>query len=137
MRRKYGKPGEVEKLIDDFIQFCTDNPDTMPDDFSFCKFAGISITTLERWEGRHEAEDTPTAEHNNAIFEENRRCLKKLYAYRTHWYASKGLENPKTIGLVAFALKQPRNGGWVDKQPENNAIQKIEISINGVKDAFD
>lgn len=137
---KTGKPRAVKdaehfgELIDGFIQDITermreDNA-AIPDDYMLVQY-------IQRQTGR------PLAVQTLYDYRENRdnryigypEAYKKIEAFRAYYWSAKALDNPKVTGFAAFALKQPKNGGWTDKQVVE--VPEIKIKIAGGGDLGD
>ena len=63
-------------------------------------------------------------------------AIKKLTMYRQDWYLRHAESNPKIASVDIFALKQPCNGGWTDKQvTESSGTMALNVSISGASGA--
>ena len=104
--RSVGSAEELENLVDLYIAKNTeDNREDVipPTDYDFCKFLGISSSTLANY--RSDKDTYP------GYLE----ALKKLVDYREQYFVTLSLKNPKAAGAAIFALKQGKNGGYQDK----------------------
>lgn len=114
-----GSAEELAELVDRFIaKNELDNSGGKvcpPDDYEFCKFVGISSSTLDNY--RREEDKYPGY----------LAALKKLVDYREHYYLAAGLKNPKLAGVTNFALKQRKNGGYTDKQEINLEAKELKV----------
>lgn len=122
-RRKIASAQELEEKIAQFIQACDKGEIDKPTDYRLCEFLGISADTLERWEKERDK------------YQGYADCLKKLTLYREHYWLSAADDRYKQ-SMAIFALKQPKNGGYQDKQDVHHDAIKLEVTVNGVKDAF-
>lgn len=115
----------LHKVIDGFCEMCEEQ-EMIPTDYRFCKYAGIDTNTLERY--RREPEQ----------YVGYGEALKKLVAFRTDWYQQAAARNPRFASMAILALKQPDNGGYVDKPVVNVEAKELRIVTDGVGDgAFD
>lgn len=118
--RKIKTPEELSALIDDFILQCEDGKQ-YTDDYAFMKFVGVSPTTLDRW--RY---------NEGGKYDGYQEQLKKLVAYREAVYARMVADNPKGSGGIIFLLKQPKNGGYIDKPVIDVHAQELTIKTDGI-----
>ena len=124
-RRKIKDAQELSKIVDGFCEMCEEQ-DIIPTNYRFCKYAGIDTNTLDRY--RNEPEKYI------GYGEE----LKKLIDFRADWYQQAAAKNPKFASMAIFALKQPHNGGYVDKPTISVDAKELKIITDGVGDgAFD
>lgn len=124
-RRKIQDAQELGKIIDGFCEMY-EGQDEIPTDYRFCKYAGIDTNTLDRY--RNEPDQY------TGYGEE----LKKLVAFRADWYQQAAAKNPRLASMAIFALKQPHNGGYVDKPVVNVEAKELKIVTDGVGEgAFD
>ena len=124
-RRKIRSQEELGEKLIGFMDFCTEN-DMIPTDYQLCKYLGISIDTLERYSREPEK------------YQGYAEQLKKLVTYREDWFLQKANNNPKAATISIFALKQPKNGGYVDKPAISVDAKELKIITDGVGDgAFD
>ena len=124
--RKIKTAEELGVLIDEFIMQCEDGKQYM-DDYALMKFLSIAPRTLARWRANEGGEYDGYGEQ-----------LEKLVAYREAVYARMVAENPKGSGGIIFLLKQPKNGGYIDKPVIDVHAQELTIKTDGIggDDAF-
>lgn len=124
--RKIKSAEELSGLIDAFIMQC-ENGEQYMDDYALMKYLGIAPRTLERWQANEGGKYDGYGEQ-----------LKKLVAYREAVYARMVAENPKGSGGIIFLLKQPKNGGYIDKPVIDVHAQELTIKTDGIggDDAF-
>ena len=139
-KKKVGKPRAVKdaehfgELIDGFIQDIStrmhkDNT-AIPDDYMLLRYIQgqtgrpIAITTLYDYR-----------ENKGGRYPGYAEEYKKIETFRAYFWNAKALANPKVTGFAAFALKQPKNGGWTDKQTVE--VPEIKIKIAGGGDLHD
>ena len=105
--RKIKTAEELGVLIDEFIMQC--------------EYLGIAPRTLARWRANEGGEYDGYGEQ-----------LEKLVAYREAVYARMVAENPKGSGGIIFLLKQPKNGGYIDKPVIDVHAQELTIKTDGI-----
>lgn len=118
--RKIKTAEELGALIDEFIMQCEDGKQYM-DDYALMKYLGIAPRTLTRWRANEGGEYDGYGEQ-----------LEKLVAYREAVYARMVAENPKGSGGIIFLLKQPKNGGYIDKPVIDVHAQELTIKTDGI-----
>lgn len=124
-KRKIRSAEELGEKILEFMDYCTET-DTIPTDYQLCKHLGISIDTLERY--------TREPDKYKGYAEQ----LKKLVTFREDWFLQQAQRNPKAATISIFALKQAKNGGYVDKPIVNVEAKELKVITDGVGNgAFD
>lgn len=123
-QKKIATAEELGKRIDAFIQAVQSGDIAQPTDYRLCEFLGISVDTLERYTKR----DKDTGEEKD-IYKGYAEQLKKLLAFREDWYLSQAVANPRSQTINIFALKQAKNGGWIDRQ-QVDGNGKLDLSIS-------
>ena len=125
--RRPGKPGkpraiesaeQLAQKVDEYIAKNTLDNETgvvPPTDYDLCKFLGISSSTLNNYQ-----RDVDT-------YPGYLEALKKLVDYREQYFVTLSLKNPKAAGAAIFALKQAKNGGYVDKPVVNVEARELTI----------
>lgn len=118
--KKIESPAALEVLLDEFIEKCKTGEIRKPTDYNLVEFLGVSVSTLERM--RKGDDDKEGEEGSYKGFGE---VLKKLTLFREDFYLNQG------DTMAVFALKQKHNGGYTDRQKEDNTPQHINVTING------
>ena len=147
--RKYKTGKDFDEAVDAFITY-SKSEGIRPTDYRVCDYLGISQDTLERYAKYTapakgdigDSKSTKTDESNRADKSTDNlyaEAIKKLVMYRQDWYLSHAEANPKLTAIDIFALKQPCNGGWADKQQtDNNGSMSIDIKLSGASgEAFE
>lgn len=113
---------EFNAKVDDFIKLVEDGTFLTPSDYNLVKFLGITSSRLKFYKER--------ADQNGY-----RAGFDTLKMFRENYWMEKSLEN-KTQTSAIFHLKQPMNGGYVDKQEKSNDPIQVQVTINGCENAF-
>lgn len=131
--RKYKTANDFATAVDKFIDYSTVN-NIRPTDYQVCNYLGISVDTLERY-AKIKSSDDNSKDSNNKGVDNNRgyaESVKKLVMYRQDWYLRHAEANPKLAGVDIFALKQPCNGGWTDRQViDTGGGFAVDIRLSG------
>ena len=134
---KYKTGKEFADAVDNFIAYSTSN-NIRPTDYQICEYLKISPDTLERYSRKdnRDKRDTGDIQDEESIDNGYAAAIKKLTLYRQDWYLRHAESNPKLTSIDIFALKQPCNGGWTDKQvTESNGTMALNVSISGASGA--
>lgn len=128
-------PEEFAALLEKLAEFCDANGEP-PDNYILRKVTGITEDDISHWRAYTELRADPEASEAEKEIIRKKKMLaegvKKLDAYRTHWWEAQALKNPKTIGLVNFALKQQHNGGWTDRWDSGATEVTINVKTDSV-----
>ena len=130
---KYKTGAEFSAAVDEFIAYSTAN-NIRPTDYQITEYLKISPDTLERYSRKdtRDTRDTESIQGEDSIDNGYAAAVKKLVMYRQDWYLRHAEKNPKLTSIDIFALKQPCNGGWTDKQQvEGNGALALNVSISG------
>ena len=131
--RKYKTGDDLMDAVDSFIAYSTEH-NIRPTDYQVCEYLHMSPDSLENYSRRDKESNTGD---NDKEIESNTKntysaAIKKLTMYRQDWYLRHAESNPKLTSIDIFALKQPCNGGWTDKQQiEGNGALALNVSISG------
>ena len=137
--RKYKTGAELLDAVNDFIKYSTENK-IRPTDYQVCEYLHMSPDSLENY-AKRDKENTAGDKDKDKEHESNTEntysaAIKKLTLYRQDWYLRHAECNPKLTSIDIFALKQPCNGGWTDKQvTESNGTMALNVSISGASGA--
>ena len=130
---KYKTGAEFSAAVDEFIAYSTQN-NIRPTDYQITEYLKISPDTLERYSRKdtRDTRDIESIQDEDSIDNGYAAAVKKLVMYRQDWYLRHAETNPKLTSIDIFALKQPCNGGWTDKQvTESNGALALNVSISG------
>ena len=130
---KYKTGAEFSAAVDEFIAYSTAN-NIRPTDYQITEYLKISPDTLERYSRKdtRDTRDTESIQGEDSIDNGYAAAVKKLVMYRQDWYLRHAETNPKLTSIDIFALKQPCNGGWTDRQQmEGNGALALNVSISG------
>lgn len=117
-------PEQVRETFEEYTGYCNDNK-RRPTWEGFAVRLGISSETLMLWLNAKSEEDKA---YNPEMVEQ----LKKVRDWLTD-----DLQQ-RTDSMAVFSLKQPRYGGYTDRQAvENSGVVKLDVVIKGVEGAFE
>lgn len=118
-------PERFEEAIIEFQSFIARNPSYIPDDLTLLDF--INCDFLD------EDEEEVTAVAFDALMSsaDNEEAMSRLKKVREHYYLRQIKNEPKGQTGMIFALKQPKNGGYSDKQ-EISSEKRLTINFAGV-----
>lgn len=128
------QPEELEDKLDKFIDYCIDN-NTYPD--GYLTLEHLNITDDDEYHYLSYADLEITEDMTDPEAEVVRKkwrlaeVIKKLRLFREHMSAEIVRANPKLTGWEAFRVKQPKYGGWRDKDKTDNSAQ-ITVNLAGV-----
>ena len=134
---KYKTGKEFAAAVDEFVAYSTAN-NIRPTDYQITEYLKISPDTPERYSRKdtRDKRDTENIQDGESIDNGYAAAIKKLVMYRQDWYLRHAETNPKLTSIDIFALKQPCNGGWTDKQiSESNGTMSLNVSISGASGA--
>ena len=135
--RKYKTGDDLMSAVDDFIKYSTEN-NIRPTDYQVCEYLHMSPDALEAYAKRDITGDDTKDKQGDKDSTKNTytAAIKKLTMYRQDWYLRHAELNPKIASVDIFALKQPCNGGWADKQvTEHDGKLALNVSISGASGA--
>lgn len=119
-KRKYETPEALKAGIDEYFAMCKKAGDIFPDYAGMRTFLGVSKSTLERYQDG----DSEQARKFRTVLENARDV-------RESWLARRMATEPRAAQGCMNNLKQPQNGGYIDRPAENNET-KITIVTAGV-----
>ena len=101
-----------------------------PSDYTLLDFINTEI--VPRYDEDDGVEEITAKELKEILeAEENADAVCELQMLREEYYLQQMSENPKNATGCIFALKQPKNGGYSDKQ-EVSSEKKLTIKWEGV-----
>ena len=113
---KYGSPELLQEAVDKYFLDCEKNGDTFPDYAGMCVFLGLTKKRLE-----------DIGNSSDEYFE----ILETAKLKREMWLSRKMAEDNKKAQRCMNNLKQPQNGGYIDR-PIENKTSEIKINLAGV-----
>ena len=113
---KYGTPELLQEAVDKYFKECEEQGDTFPDYAGMCSFLGLTKKRLE---------------DIGASSEEYYEILETAKLKREMWLSRKMAEDNKKAQGCMNNLKQPQNGGYIDR-PIENKTSEIKINLVGV-----
>ena len=113
---KYGSPELLQEAVDKYFLDCEKNGDTFPDYAGMCVFLGLTKKRLE-----------DIGNSSDEYFE----ILETAKLKREMWLSRKMAEDNKKAQGCMNNLKQPQNGGYIDRAIENKTSE-IKINLVGV-----
>ena len=134
---KYKTGAEFSAAVDEFIAYSTAN-NIRPTDYQITEYLKISPDTLERYSRKdtRDTRDIESTQGEESIDNGYAAAVKKLVMYRQDWYLRHAETNPKLTSIDIFALKQPCNGGWTDRQQvDAGGALALNVSISGASGA--
>ena len=112
----YGTPELLQEAVDKYFIDCEKNGDTFPDYAGMCVFLGLTKKRLE-----------DIGNSSDEYFE----ILETAKLKREMWLSRKMAEDNKKAQGCMNNLKQPQNGGYIDR-PIENKTSEIKINLVGV-----
>lgn len=112
----YGTPELLQEAVDKYFLDCENNGDTFPDYAGMCVFLGLTKKRLE--------------DIGNSS-DEYLEILETAKLKREMWLSRKMAEDNKKAQGCMNNLKQPQNGGYIDR-PIENKTSEIKINLVGV-----
>lgn len=113
---KYGTPELLQEAVDKYFKECEEQGDTFPDYAGMCIFLGLTKKRLE---------------DIGASSDEYNEILETAKLKREMWLSRKMAEDNKKAQGCMNNLKQPQNGGYIDR-PIENKTSEIKINLVGV-----
>jgi hypothetical protein len=113
--RAYRTPAELKKKMQAYFDSCREDGDVFPDE------AGMRIYLNLTKEEYQEYLDDKTFN----------RVTDWAEAIRESWAARGMANNPRNAAAFLAILKQPANGGWVDRRPDKGG-KRLIIDTSGV-----
>ena len=112
--------------VDRFGEHLNRRDDKVPSDYEFMEFINSDMVY------KYEFDEIDADEYEELMkAEENAAAVKKLRLIRENFYLKKMARDPKLSTGAIFALKQPKNGGYSDKQ-EVSSEKVLTIKFDGV-----
>lgn len=122
--------GIFAEAIDRFGRYLHTNRRAMPSDYELLEYINSDI--VDRFEDEEGVEEITAPELQELLkAEENAAAVLKLQMIRENYYLKAMADDPKATTGAIFALKQPKNGGYSDKQ-EVSTEKKLTIKLEGV-----
>lgn len=123
-RPKQMLPEELRRRLQMFMDEVEAGNIAVPSDYRLAKYLGVAPQTVVNWSRDKDRYPKHFAE------------LKVLIPFREDFYLRKAQSNEKNNAFYIFCLKQAKNGGYADKQEKSVDPIRLDVTINGVKDAF-
>lgn len=108
--------------VDEFIALVEDGTYEVPTDYNLMRFLDIKTKQLRYYREKSD-------QHGY------RDGFDKLKMFREDFWVKKSLDKATQTSAI-FQLKQPMNGGYMDKQERSTDPIEVKISINGCENAF-
>lgn len=118
----YSDPDDLRRDIGDFISWSEEN-NIPPSDYRLSKYLNMSISSINRYMNSN----SESYKRYSPVFD----LLKK---YREDFYLRQMLA-AKNPAAAMFALKQPSNGGWTDRQ-DVRTDTTVKIQFTGGAESF-
>jgi hypothetical protein len=120
-RKRVSRAQELAAEMDRFLEHC-ETDGVLPTDYELSNFLAIPVETL--WSCYREPEKDP----------QTAAALRKVTAYREARLLRSMEDDPRRTTGAVFQLKQPKNGGYLDKAPERTGPVAVEIRFRGMGD---
>lgn len=128
------EPEELNKALEAFYIKCIDN-NVYPDSYTVLRELKLSEDDIRNYldyaDLEDDEDDSEAAKEVKRKKRELSENIKKLMAFREYMALRIVQDNPKLTGFYAFLLKQPKYGGWRDKDKTDNSAQ-ITVNLAGV-----
>lgn len=127
---RYAEPEDLERAINDYFDQC-EADGVFPDEAGMRVFLNLSKSRLDALSSppSTDIQDDIQRENNNNNYKKYREILARARDRRESWLARTATSTPKLAQGCLNALKQPANGGWIDK---NAGEQGASVSITFV-----
>ena len=120
-KKRVSRAEELAAEMDRFIEHC-ETDGVLPTDYELSNFLAIPVEAL--WGCYREPDKDP----------ETAFALQKVAAYRESRLLRSMEDDPRKTTGVVFQLKQPKNGGYLDRAPERAGSGTVEIKFRGMGD---
>lgn len=126
---RYAEPEDLERAINDYFDQC-EADGVFPDEAGMRVFLNLSKSRLDALASppSTDIQDDIQRENNNN-YKKYREVLARARDRRESWLARTATSTPKLAQGCLNALKQPSNGGWIDK---NAGEQGASVNITFV-----
>lgn len=121
-KRKYQSPVDFERAVNAYFLNCKENGDVFPDLAGMRIYLNVTQRTLNKYIEGAESDD------DAAYF---RKVLEQAADKRQSWLERRMVTEPRAANGCMNALKQPANGGFVDRAMESGD-RSLTINILGV-----
>ena len=122
----FDSPEKFGEIITNFMEYCTENK-IYPSDYQLRIFSNIPYSTLYDYISGKEDKYKPYSEQ-----------YKKLVQFREDYLSQVAMSDPKKTTFAIFALKQNKNGGWIDRPTVDVKAKELTIKTDGLgKNPFD
>lgn len=119
-KRKYETPQKLQEAINIYFAEC-EAESRFPDLAGMRLFLGVTQTTLDRYT-KEDGED----------YEKYRDILDAARDRRESWLVRRMVTEPKAANGCMSALKQPANGGYIDKPIVDSGEKTLTINLVGI-----
>lgn len=127
---RYAEPEDLERAINEYFDQCEEQ-NVFPDEAGMRVFLNLSRSRLDALSSppSPDSTDSKTIQGDNNNYKKYREILARARDRRESWLARTATSTPKLAQGCLNALKQPSNGGWIDKSA---ADQGTSVSITFV-----
>lgn len=130
---RYAEPEDLERAVNEYFDQCEEDG-VFPDEAGMRVFLNLSRSRLDALASPPSSDCTDsktiqedyTGENNNYNYKKYREILARARDRRESWLARTATSTPKLAQGCLVALRQPSNGGWIDK---NAGEQGASVSI--------
>jgi hypothetical protein len=129
--RKYKTAAEFGNAIDEYFSLCKQENDTFPDEAGMIEHLGISPDTIERYKKAGSKTAPEDAEETDKSYAQH---LARAKLRRESWLARNMVSDNKRAQGCFNALKQEKNGGYVDRPQDTtqSGEMTIKVQIDGM-----
>jgi hypothetical protein len=124
--RKYKTAAEFGNAIDEYFNICKQNNDTFPDEAGMIEFLGISPDTIERYKKAGSKTAPEDAEETDKSYAQH---LARAKLRRESWLVRNMVSDNKRAQGCFNALKQAKNGGYVDRPQDGAQTGEVTIKV--------
>jgi hypothetical protein len=119
-KRKYDTPEKLQQAIDEYFDL-RESASEFPDLAGMRLHLGVTQATLDRY-AKDDAEE----------YEKYRDILEAAKDRRESWLVRRMVTEPKAANGCMSALKQPANGGYIDKPIADSGEKTLTINLVGI-----
>ena len=119
-KRKYETPQKLAEAIEEYFIDC-EGENRFPDLAGMRLYLGVTQATLDRY-----------VKEDGEEFEKYREILDAAKDRRESWLVRRMVTEPKAANGCMSALKQPANGGYIDKPIADASEKTLTINLVGI-----
>ncbi len=128
---RYATPEDMAAAVDAYFESC-EAQGVFPDLAGMRVYLNLSQSRLDELCSPPDSSVDNTSQDNNNNYKKYREILSRARDRRESWLAKTATGQPRLATGCMMALKQPSNGGWVDKTADAGG-SAVNITIVGAK----